>query len=249
MTNSNRRVAVVITAAGSSTRMGGTIKKEYLTLGNGTVLSSCVKAFLDASVNQTQPFEISHIIITIPQGDESQVRNALSSLYKNKETEGLIKDKLQFVTGGESRQQSVFNALEAIKKSDQPCNFVLIHDGARPFVNPDLISVVVQTTMSFEAAVPGITPTDTIKAIDEEGFIVSHLVRSSLTAVQTPQGFVFDILYDAHKKAMADGQNYTDDSEIWGRYYGKVKLVKGDVKNIKITYPGDLEKGAGLCFE
>ena len=95
-------------------------------------------------------------------------------------------------------------------------------------------------TQEHNAATPGITPTDTIKGLDAQGFIVTHLVRSTLTAVQTPQGFAFEKLYDAHKKAEADGHDYTDDSEIWGKYCGRVKLVDGEVGNSKITYPGDL---------
>ena len=105
-----------------------------------------------------------------------------------------------------------------------------------------LINEVLQATQKYQAATPGITPTDTIKALDSDGFIVTHLVRSTLTAVQTPQGFDFNMLYDAHKKAADDNTSYTDDSEIWGKYCGPVKLVEGDIKNIKITYPGDIEK-------
>ena len=228
------KVAVVITAAGSSTRMGGSVKKEYLPLGNGTVLSACIKAFEDASTNTEHPFEISSLIITIPKNGIEQAVAAVTPYNPI------------FIEGGDTRQKSVFNALEQIKNTGTLPDYVLIHDGARPFVTPQLITRVLQTAYEFQASVPGVTPTDTIKGIDENGFIVSHLVRSSLTAVQTPQCFVFSKLYDAHKKAAGDYYAYTDDSEIWGRYCGNVKLVPGETKNIKITYPGDLEKGASL---
>ena len=231
--NSVLKVAVIITAAGSSTRMGGKIKKEYLPLGEGTVLSTCIKAFIEASKNQEQPFEISNLIVTIPKNGVSIAEKAVAPFV------------VEFVEGGESRQRSVMNALEQIKKSSNSPEYVLIHDGARPFVSQVLISDVLFNSQKYEAAVPGITPTDTIKGIDENGFIITHLVRKNLTAVQTPQGFVFEKLYEAHKKAAQDKQDYTDDSEIWGKYCGPVKLVAGEVKNIKITYPGDLEK----CIE
>ena len=80
------------------------------------------------------------------------------------------------------------------------------------------------------------------KQIDENGFIVQHLQRSMLTAVQTPQGFKFSELLECHKKAIQDNKEYTDDTEIWGKYQGNVKVVPGDVGNIKITYPEDLKK-------
>ena len=237
------KVAVIITAAGSSTRMGGSVKKEYLPLGDGTVLSSCVKAFEQASKNQEKPFDISHIIVTVPMNGTNEAAEAVSAFF---EYDDEMKEKVEYVQGGYTRQKSILNALEHIKKKSTPPEYVLIHDGARPFVSELQIQYVLAATQEFEAAAPGITPTDTIKAIDQNGFIVTHLVRSSLTAIQTPQGFVFAKLFDAHKKAAADGHDYTDDSEIWGKYIGPVKLVTGDPKNIKITYPGDLERGTAL---
>ena len=237
------KVAIIITAAGSSTRMGGAVKKEYLPLGDGTVLSTCVKAFEDASKNPEYNFIISHMIITVPMNGTNEASEAVSAFF---EFDDEMKEKVDYVQGGYTRQKSVLNALEHIKKNTVQPDYVLIHDGARPFVTPLLIHYVLQAVKEFQAASPGITPTDTIKGIDENGFIVSHLVRSSLTAIQTPQGFVFERLFEAHKKAASDGHDYTDDSEIWGRYCGSVKLVPGDPKNIKITYPGDLERGAAL---
>lgn len=223
-------IAVIITAAGSSSRMGGKIKKELLPLGKGTVLSACVKAFLDISCK--------NIIITIPADGRQQALQGLESLNQTA--------NIEFVHGGSTRQKSVYNALEYLSKKTQQPDLVLIHDGARPFVSKKLILDVIDAASKYEASVPGITPTDTIKSIDKDGFIESHLVRSSLTAVQTPQGFSFTKLWQAHKQAAADKKEYTDDSEIWSYLYGKVKVVPGDVKNFKITYPGDLEKIVSL---
>ena len=238
---SNPKIAVIITAAGSSTRMGGTIKKEYLPLGNGTVLSACVKAFVNASKNQKNPFNLSHIIITVPANGTAEATKAVAPFLDTDD----VKEKIEYVQGDSTRQKSIFNALEHIKKSPVLPDYILIHDGARPFVSEQIIHSVIQNIQEFEAAAPGIKPTDTIKEINEESFIVKHLERSLLTAIQTPQGFVFNKLFDAHKKAAAENHEYTDDSEIWGKYVGPVKLVPGDPNNIKITYPGDLERGAG----
>lgn len=243
--NSNNlsKVAVVITAAGSSTRMGGSVKKEYLPLGNGTVLSSCVKAFEDASKNTEHPFEISHMIVTVPMNGTTEAAEAVTAFF---DFDDEMKEKVSYVQGGYTRQKSVLNALETILKSPVLPQYVLIHDGARPFVSQDLIYRVLQAVKEFGAAAPGIKPVDTIKETDSNGFIIKHLDRNLLTAIQTPQGFTFEKLALAHKKAASDGHDYTDDSEIWGKYVGQVKLVTGDPKNIKITYPGDLEKGAAL---
>ena len=157
-----------------------------------------------------------------------------------------MKEKVEYVQGGYTRQKSILNALEHIQKAKVQPDYVLIHDGARPFITSTIIHYVLQAAMEFEAAAPGIKPVDTIKEINENGFIVKHLERRLLTAIQTPQGFVFSKLCDAHKKAASDGHDYTDDSEIWGKYVGDVKLVTGDPKNIKITYPGDLQRGVAL---
>ena len=226
------KLAIIITAAGSSTRIGGGIKKEYLPYKKGTVLSSCPETFLNACYDR---YEITDFIVTCPDGGFEECRNALENLH------------LLFYPGIElkiqaddnTRQKSVFNALRAVEGNP---DIVLIHDGARPFVTEKLILETIDAAVKYGASVPGITPIDTQKEIDENGFIIRHLVRSSLTAVQTPQCFDYAKLWQAHKKARNDGKEYTDDTEIWGTYCGPVKVVPGEVNNIKITYPADLEK-------
>ena len=253
------KIAIIITAAGSSTRIGGGIKKEYLPYKNGTVLSVCAETFLNACCDL---FEITDFIVTCPVGGVEKCREALgyvdchaaSQLAMTGEalklamtgegTQRTMADEvsqceLTIVEGAETRQKSVYNGLLAVKGNP---DIVLIHDGARPFVTKELIVEAVQAAIEHGASVPGITPTDTQKEIDRDGFIVRHLVRSSLTAVQTPQCFDFKKLVEAHKKAKDDGREYTDDTEIWGQYCGRVRVIKGDVNNIKITYPADLEK-------
>ncbi len=234
------KVAIIITAAGSSTRIGTTKKKEYLQFNDGTVLSACVNAFLDCCI----PF-ISNFIITIPQNDELNAKNAVLLDSKSKILiEQLKKERnlsIDFVQGDKTRQSSVFNALDFIQKSGIKPDVVLIHDGARPFVSRQIIENVLNSVFETGASVPGIIPIDTQKQVDEDGFITEHLVRNSLRSVQTPQGFFFEKLYKAHQKAKSDEKEYTDDTEIWGRYEGKVKIVEGDIKNIKITYPKDLK--------
>ena len=218
------KIAIIITAAGSSTRIGGGIKKEYLPYKNGTVLSVCAETFLNAC----QGLEITDFIITCPKGGVEKCREAL----------GAVESRVQIVEGDETRQKSVYKGLLAVK--GQP-DIVLIHDGARPFVSREVIMEALEAAVEFGASVPGITPTDTQKEIDGEGFITRHLVRSSLSAVQTPQCFQYNKLLEAHGRAAAVAHEYTDDTEIWGEYCGRVRVTRGDVRNIKITYPADLE--------
>ena len=229
MTNSKTKIAIIITAAGSSTRIGSGIKKEYLPFQNGTVLSACVQTFINSCKNR---FIITDFIITCPPNGKSECQNALKS-SSHQEIENF-----QIVEGDKTRQKSVFNAMCAVKNHPQ---IVLIHDGARPFVSQKIILEGIKAAQEFGASVPGLTPTDTQKQIDEDGFITNHLQRASLVAVQTPQCFDFQMLLEAHKKAHQEEKEYTDDTEIWGKYCGKVKVITGENKNIKITYPKDLE--------
>lgn len=236
MTNSKTKIAIIITAAGSSTRIGSGIKKEYLPFQNGTVLSVCVQTFINSCKNR---FIITDFIITCPPNGKSECQKALNftSQQENDNFKN-ISQVFQIVEGDKTRQKSVFNAMCAVKNHPQ---IVLIHDGARPFVSQKIILEGIQAAQEFGASVPGLTPTDTQKQIDEEGFITNHLQRASLVAVQTPQCFDFQMLLEAHKKAHQEEKEYTDDTEIWGKYCGKVKVITGESKNIKITYPKDLE--------
>lgn len=232
-------ISIIITAAGSSTRMGSGIKKEYLPLNNGTVISNCAKTFLKAI---PKTLFIKHFIITLPKGMEKEAEGAL---MKDLEFANLLKEFpdlcVSYVQGGSTRQKSVFNGMQFIKDNGST-DIVLIHDGARPFVTEKIILDVINEVILSSAAVPGMMPTDTIKELDENGNITRHLVRKNLLAVQTPQGFDFQQLYKAHLEAKKVDFEYTDDTEIYGTYIGPVKAVSGDEKNIKITYPQDLKK-------
>ncbi len=232
LNNNSYKIAVIICAAGSSSRMGKNVKKEYLPLEEGTVLSVCAKQF----INSINP---DIFAITIPKNDEKNAKNALFFDLSVKSALEQKNKTLLFVEGGKTRQESVFNALCSLQKLTQKPDFVLIHDGARPFVTNQIICDVLSETIKFGAAAPGTTPVDTQKTIDSENFIAEHLNRSSMIAIQTPQGFKFEPLLIAHKKAKNDNKEYTDDTEIWGKYAGKVKIVQGDILNKKITFKSD----------
>ncbi|GMO27864.1 MAG: IspD/TarI family cytidylyltransferase [Termitinemataceae bacterium] len=242
-------IAVIITAAGSSSRFrqsdngtSSTLKKEYhLLAAEGdakneplTVLGAAVSAFAAIPL-------ITKIIITVPpdaETGESAARSALNGhLLKQNRC------KIYFVPGGNSRRLSVYNALKflAVFAPD----YVLIHDGARPWISKELINKTIEAVLRLGAVVPTVPLCDTPKELDDDGnFVVRHLTRAKVTAAQTPQAFLFSKILEAHTKAceaeLQDNKEWTDDAEIWGAYIGKCAVIAGDEKNKKITYARDL---------
>ncbi len=224
--------SVLITAAGSSSRMGGTRKKEYLDLDGKPVIERCLDAF-----ESTGLFDL--YVVTVPQGGEPEIRDVLSSWLSD---EGRAKRTL-FAEGSDTRQKSVRLGLQAI--ADREPATVLIHDGARPWVSSELIRTVQKTVDESGACVPVVPSTDALKELDGNGFLSGHLDRNRIFGAQTPQGFGFRDILLAHEKAAGDGRDYVDDTEIYQNYSGPVAAVKGDVKNRKITYPEDLHSVRG----
>lgn len=224
--------AVVIVAAGSSTRMQNGKKKEFLPLGTGTVLSESVKPFLKA-------LKCDYLLIVVKKNGEKDATNALFSDDAIKNLLQKNKTSLFFVEGGDTRQESVYNALEKLSGLD--VRTVLIHDGARPFVDEETILRVFNAAKKYNATVASVEPVDTQKIVDEEGFIKTHLKRSEMVAVQTPQGFDFEKLKIAHENAKRDNFECTDDTEIFEKYFGRVKVVQGNENNKKITYSKDYD--------
>jgi len=236
-------VAVILCAGGSSHRMGG-VKKEYLSMPEQghSVLSSSLAAFAVC------PY-ISTIAIAILPGTEAEARASAG------DQDGSSKAELLFVEGGLTRRASVHNALNALKAFNP--SHVLIHDGARPWVTPELIKRVMDAVLKFDAAIPVLplieTPKELANVQDDpaEGemrFIKRHLKRNDVGTAQTPQGFRFLEILAAHEKAaqreVKEGIEYTDDAEVWGEFVGRVAVVEGDPRNRKITYPEDLLAGS-----
>lgn len=237
-------LVLILTAAGSSTRMGGGIKKEYLPLENSTVLAKGLKSFLKSA-------DFNLIIITCPKYKEEDAKKAV---FCDKEVCALLEKKdsnLIFCHGSDTRQKSVYSALLKaeeyfLKKDLSLTPLVLIHDGARPFVTEKIIKETINAVLAHSAAAPGITPSDTQKEITQDFKIKKHLVRKNLTSIQTPQGFMLKALIECHKKALNLNKEFTDDTEIWDSFpeiteNKRVQIVEGSPCNIKITYPQDLK--------
>ena len=236
-TNPQKNAALAIVAAGSSQRMGSLGKKEYLPLNGGSVLSETALVFLKTKVFST-------IALVYPKGGLADAKNAF---YKNPQTQELSQGvNIIFVQGGSSRQESVFNALKAIDRAAKkagatPPRAVLIHDGARPFLSQALVKKTLASALKYGAAVPALEPVETQKEIGSGSKIARHLKRSTLAAVQTPQGFLFPQILEFHRKAQKTAAAFTDDTEIWDKFSDKkTRVIKGEPANIKITYPKDL---------
>jgi 2-C-methyl-D-erythritol 4-phosphate cytidylyltransferase len=234
-------IAVVIAAAGSSIRFG--IKKEYRLLGDKidiegkplTVLGKTALAFAACS-------RIDMVVISVPPHSEQGEFAARDSI-PSRLLKPSARPRFLFVPGGSTRRSSVHHAL-ALLEAYHP-SYVLIHDGARPWVEPALIDKVIDTVLQRRAVIPVLPLTDTPKEINNKGIIVRHLHRIMVGGAQTPKAFAFPEILEAHKKAAERENNegiiYTDDAEVWGEFVGDVTVVPGSPINRKITFPEDLE--------
>lgn len=218
-------VSVVIAAAGMSSRMNG-INKQFLLLEGIPVLARTLSVF--DSIN-----EIDEIIIVV---QESEIL-VVSDLVKDFN----IKKIKAIVPGGITRQQSVLNGLDHVTSQK-----VLIHDGARPFVSQNEILNVISALDTNDAAAVGVKAKDTIKRINRNNMIIETLNRDELIQIQTPQGFKTDIILSAHKKAVTEGVEVTDDCALAELRGINVKILYGSYNNIKITTPEDVVIARGI---
>jgi 2-C-methyl-D-erythritol 4-phosphate cytidylyltransferase / 2-C-methyl-D-erythritol 2,4-cyclodiphosphate synthase len=214
-------VVAVIVAGGSGLRAGGGLPKQYQLVGGKPVIRWTLEAFLNHPL-------ISRVQTVIGIGHEALFAQA---------TEGLTA-LLTPVSGGGSRQDSCRAGIEAC--SIYAPTKVLIHDAARPFLSPDLISSVISELDHAPAVIPGLPVADTMKYAPS-GMIEKTVDRASLWFVQTPQGFRYDQILSAHRLALTDGQtSFTDDAAV-AEYAGlKVQIVAGEQKNRKLTTSHDI---------
>jgi 2-C-methyl-D-erythritol 4-phosphate cytidylyltransferase / 2-C-methyl-D-erythritol 2,4-cyclodiphosphate synthase len=216
-----------VVAAGRGTRAGGGIPKQYRPLAGKPLLAHTLFALLKAAPE-------ARMLAAIHADDLVLYRQALADLPPD-----FVKRLLPPAYGGETRQISVLNGLEAL--ADRPPAIVLIHDGARPFPSHALIARACDAAVAHGAAVPGLALTDTVKQIDAAGRIVATPPRDRLRTVQTPQAFRFDLILAAHRKAAAAGQaGLTDDAAIaeWAGH--PVYVFEGEQENMKITTADDI---------
>jgi 2-C-methyl-D-erythritol 4-phosphate cytidylyltransferase / 2-C-methyl-D-erythritol 2,4-cyclodiphosphate synthase len=221
-------VAVVIVAAGRGTRAGGDGPKQYRKLGARTMLGVTLDGFLGHP-------RIGPIQTVIHPDDHALYAETISG-YHNA---GL----LPAVDGGATRQVSVRSGLEAL--TAQPPQMVLIHDAARPFVDVNLVNRVIDGLATATGALPGIKVADTLKRTDIDGQVVGTQERSNLWRAQTPQGFHFNAILDAHRRAARAGhQDFTDDAAIAEWAGLDIQMVEGSERNRKLTTEEDCRMAA-----
>lgn len=218
-----QKYAAIVLAAGSGKRMNSKVHKQYLIIQDRPVLYYSLKAFEDSAVDE--------IVLVVGKGEEEFCRKEIVDKY------GISKVKA-IVEGGKERYHSVFEGLKQTSDAD----YVLIHDGARPFVNQDIIRRCMQEVQKYQACVVGMPVKDTIKIADEEGYAKQTPDRKNVWMIQTPQTFSYALIYEAYEEMLkTEDAAITDDAMVLERTKGKKsKLIEGSYRNIKITTPEDL---------
>lgn len=212
----------LILAAGKGKRMVTNINKQFLDINGKPLLYYSLHAFSSSSL-------IDGIVLVASKEEIDYCRVNIIEKYN-------IKKVVCIVPGGKERQESAINGLSVL----EDCNVVLIHDGARPFVNHRIIEEGIKYAELYGACACGVKPKDTIKIKEKDNFSHSTPDRDTLFCVQTPQCFRYDIIMECHRKVQQEGVTVTDDTMVVEKYGHKVFLYDGDYNNIKVTTPEDL---------
>ena len=241
------KTTAIVLAAGQGKRMGSDVAKQYLLLCGKPVLYYTLKNFEDSRVDEV-------VLVTAADQIEYCQKEIVDAF-------GFTKVK-QVVAGGKERYHSVANGLRAIAKyeeqndlqDERKTDYVLIHDGARPFATPEIIARGIEAVQIHKACVIGMPVKDTIKISDMDGFTEQTPNRNLVWQIQTPQIFDFDLIHNAYEelllqeeKLKQQGIAVTDDAMVAELFSDKkVKLVEGSYENMKLTTPEDLK--IAECF-
>jgi 2-C-methyl-D-erythritol 4-phosphate cytidylyltransferase len=212
-----QKVGAVIVAAGESRRMGG-VDKLFVVLGGKPLLARVIDACQKC-------LPVNQIVVVVNERNEEQCRQLVAEERWSKVTD--------ICPGGRRRQDSVAAGLKRLNK----CDWVVIHDGARPLLTTDLIERGLEAAKETGAAVAAVPVKDTIKVARDDRIAHQTPPRQNLWAVQTPQVFRIDIINEAYHRASGD---VTDDASLVEQLGYKVKLYMGSYDNIKVTTPDDL---------
>ncbi len=226
------KVAVIIPAAGLGTRMAPAsmrpaASKQFVEINGAPILIHTLRKFAGVP-------EVAEIYLALRKSEAETFLPRLAQEHLEK--------PVHVVEGGESRQDSVANALAAVTAAVD--DIVLVHDAVRPLVDHEIISSVIAAAQKYGAAIAGWPAQDTIKQVDrtaEGALIISTIPRERVVLAQTPQGFRFGLLKKAFDEARSDGFAGTDEASLVERAGHDVAVVMGSPRNIKITTPADLE--------
>ncbi|MBE7031372.1 MAG: 2-C-methyl-D-erythritol 4-phosphate cytidylyltransferase [Ruminococcaceae bacterium] len=222
------KATAIIVAAGDSRRMGQGVNKQFLLIDGIPVLAHTLEKFDKAET-------IGNIIIVTKPENIPTVWDMIKEFGIRKVTD--------IVPGGATRQQSVMNGLRLVENDA----LVAVHDGARPFVSPQLIDRLCETGQEFGAVVPGVIPKDTVKVLDKTGTVANTPDRDTLRCIQTPQVFKTDILKLAYIRAEEATFTGTDDGSVVEFSGVPVTITDGENTNIKVTTPEDLLIAEAIC--
>lgn len=222
------KVAAIIPAAGQGVRMGSDVPKQFLALNGRPILGHTLDVFHRCDA-------VDEIVLVLPQDEIEAARHQLlSDAPKVK----------QVVAGGRQRQDSVRNGFQALSADT---DIVVVHDGVRPFVTPEMIGASVTAARECGAVITAVPLSDTIKKVNKEDFVERTVDRDGLWRVQTPQTFQYAVLKDAFARAAADNYYGTDEGSLIEHLGRPLKVITGSELNIKITRTGDLALGEKIA--
>lgn len=216
------KAAAIVAAAGTGLRMKNETRKQYLVLAGKPVLARSLNLFIEHPDFET-------VIAVIPPGEEDAVKKLIEPFCPA--------GQVTLVAGGDTRQESVRRGLDIVPEW---VDLVCIHDAARPLASPALLKDLLSAAEGFGAAIPVIAASDTVKEIDNEGFVTATPLRDRLRLVQTPQVFRRELLKRAFDMARQNGFEATDDASLVEAAGYAVKTIPGESANLKITTPIDL---------
>lgn len=216
-------VTGIVLAGGKGSRMQSDVPKQYMLLREKPLIYYSLKAFEES--------EVDRVVLVTSAGDEDYCRQEIVGRY------GFAK-VTAITAGGRERYESVYRGLMEAGEPD----YVLIHDGARPMVTPELINRMIRQTEEYKACVAGMPVKDTIQMTDASGMITLTPKRESLWAAQTPQAFEFSLVFDAYSQLMQETEiSVTDDASVVSLYSDiPIQMVRGSFSNLKVTTPEDL---------
>ena len=225
------RCTAILLAAGKGLRMGGETRKQYMEVSGRPLFTYSLQTMDSCDL-------ITDIMITVPDGDQEYCRETIERF-------GLAGKVRKITAGGRERCFSVHNSLQAV---DWPCDYVFIHDSARPFIDELSLKRLHEEVRIHKACVAAVPSKDTVKISDSEGFVVQTPNRKNVWLVQTPQVFDFELIRTAHEKMaeqydelLEKGVVITDDAMVAEHFTtNRVKLVMATYRNIKVTSPDDM---------
>ena len=233
-----RKTTAIVLAAGQGKRMQSDVHKQYLLIQGKPVLFYCLNALEESFIDE--------IILVTGKGEEEYCRQEIIERFGFKKVSKIVE-------GGKERYHSVINGIKAIEQ----CDYLFIHDGARPFLDKEILERTYESAVKNRACVAAMPVKDTIKIADESGFAKETPRRDRVWMVQTPQVFAFDLIKEAYGRLEQEEENLkekgilvTDDAMVVEYFcHVPVKLTEGNYRNMKITTPEDLKTAEAFLSE